>query len=355
VVAGDHQQLRPGDFFHARWEEETEEADVEVESLLELASRHLLTLTLQGHYRSRSSRLVEFSNHHFYNDKLEVLPERSWVNNPEPVIQYVKVDGVWVEQTNAAEAAAVANLVLDLSTKYPEKEIGVITFNQPQRSLVLDEIESIFSNSGKPTPTRLLVKNIENVQGDERDIIIFSIGYAPDAKGKMSAQFGSLNASGGENRLNVAVTRARERIFVIASIMPDSLKVEATKNPGPKLLKAYLQFAWQVSEGKVDRWEAPLAHRKEWYLKYKMPHTSAVYYDIFPNADVAIKNGNEFTSLILTDDNHYQQALSAKHHHALLPKILEDKQWKFQSVYSRNFWRDRNKFDLEMQKILAAE
>jgi hypothetical protein len=355
VVAGDHQQLRPGDFFQARWEEETEEADVEVESLLELASRHLLTLTLQGHYRSRSPRLVEFSNHHFYNDKLEVLPERNWVNNPEPVIQYINVNGIWAEQTNAAEATAVANLVLDLTTKYPEKEIGVITFNQPQRSLVLDEIEVIFSSLGKAIPPRLLVKNIENVQGDERDIIIFSIGYAPDAKGKMSAQFGSLNASGGENRLNVAVTRARERIFLIASILPDRLRVEETRNLGPKLLKEYLQFAWQVSEGRAEHKEAPLAHRKEWYLKYKMPHTSAVYYDIFPNADVAIKIGNEFTDLILTDDNHYQQALSAKHHHALLPKILEDKQWKFQSLYSRNFWRDRAKFDLEMQKILAAE
>jgi hypothetical protein len=355
VVAGDHQQLRPGDFFQARWEEETEEADVEVESLLELASRHLLTLTLQGHYRSRSPRLVEFSNHHFYNDKLEVLPERNWVNNPEPVIQYQKLDGVWVDQTNPVEALAVAKLVFDQSERQPEKEIGVITFNQLQRSLVLDEIEALFSRSGKPIPPRLLVKNIENVQGDERDIIIFSIGYAPDAKGKMSVQFGSLNASGGENRLNVAVTRARERIFVIASILPDRLKVEETKNPGPKLLKAYLHFALQISEGKVEHREAPLAHRREWYLKYKMPHTREVYYDIFPNADVAIKNGHDFTSLILTDDNHYQQALSAKHHHALLPKILEDKQWKFQSVYSRNFWRDRAKFDLDMKKLLTAE
>lgn len=354
VVAGDHQQLRPGDFFQARWEEETEEADVEVESLLELASRHLLTLTLQGHYRSRSPHLVEFSNHHFYNDKLEVLPERNWVNTSEAVVQYIKVNGIWAEQTNLIEAKTVADLVLELSDKHPEKEIGVITFNQSQRSLVLDELEAIFPKHGKSIPTSLLVKNIENVQGDERDIIIFSVGYAPDAKGKMSVQFGSLNAMGGENRLNVAITRARERIFVVASILPNDLKVEETKNAGPKLLKAYLQFAWEVSSGKVSRWEAPLAHRKEWYLKYKIPHTSEVFYDIFPNADVAIKNDNEFTSLILTDDNHYQQALSAKHHHAFLPKILEDKRWKFQSVYSRNFWRDRAKFELEMQKILAG-
>ena len=352
VIAGDHQQLRPGDFFQARWKEETEEADVEVESLLELASRHFLTLTLQGHYRSRSPQLVEFSNHHFYNDKLEVLPERTWVNSAEPAIQYLKVDGVWDEQTNQAEADKIADLVFDLTEKHPAKELGVITFNQSQRLLVLDAIESKFFGLGKTIPPRLLVKNIENVQGDERDIIIFSVGYAPDAKGKMSLQFGSLNASGGENRLNVAITRARERILVVTSISPEQLKVEDTKNAGPKLLKAYLQFAWQVSEGKTQQWKAPLAHRKEWYLKYRLPFEREVYFDIFPNADIAIKNGNDFTNLLLTDDNHYQQALSAKHHHALLPKILEDKQWKFQSVYSRNFWRDRSKLINEVHKAM---
>jgi superfamily I DNA and/or RNA helicase len=354
VVAGDHQQLRPGDFFQTRWEEETEEVDVEVESLLELASRHLLTLTLQGHYRSRSPRLVEFSNHNFYNDKLEILPERSWVNSAEPVIQYLKVDGIWKEQTNQVEADKIANLIFDLSEKHPKKELGVITFNQPQRLLVLDAIESKFADVGKAIPPRLLVKNIENVQGDERDVIIFSVGYAPDAKGKMGVHFGSLNASGGENRLNVAVTRARERILVVTSISPDQLKVDDTKNAGPKLLKAYLQFALQVSEGKSEQWKAPLAHRKEWYLKYRLPFEHEVYFDIFPNADIAIKNGNGFTNLLLTDDNHYQQALSAKHHHALLPKILEDKQWKFQSIYSRNFWRDRAKFMNEVQKTMSA-
>ena len=352
VIAGDHQQLRPGDFFQARWKEETEEADVEVESLLELASRHFLTLTLQGHYRSRSPQLVEFSNHHFYNDKLEVLPERTWVNSAEPAIQYLKVDGVWDEQTNQAEADKIADLVFDLTEKHPAKELGVITFNQSQRLLVLDAIESKFFGLGKTIPPRLLVKNIENVQGDERDIIIFSVSYAPDAKGKMSLQFGSLNASGGENRLNVAITRARERVMVVTSISPEQLKVGDTKNAGPKLLKAYLQFAWQVSEGKTQQWKAPLAHRKEWYLKYRLPFEREVYFDIFPNADIAIKNGNDFTNLLLTDDNHYQQALSAKHHHALLPKILEDKQWKFQSVYSRNFWRDRSKLINEVHKAM---
>ena len=355
VVAGDSQQLRPGDFFQARWEEETEEADVEVESLLELASRHLLSLTLQGHYRSASPNLVEFSNHHFYNDKLEVLPEKNWINNPEPVIRYLKTDGVWHEQTNQVEADKVAELVFECTQKYPTKEIGVITFNQPQRLLVMDAIEEKFLTASLPIPARLLIKNIENVQGDERDIIIFSIGYAPDEKGKFSVQFGSLNAVGGENRLNVAITRAREKIVVVSSILPDLLKVEGVKNQGPKLLKAYLEFAWRVSEGKADAWKAPLAHRKEWYLKYKFPFERDVFYDLFPNADIAIRNGNEFTSLVLTDDNHYQQALSAKHHHALLPKILEDKQWKFQSIYSRNYWRDREKLILALSKSFASQ
>ena len=139
--------------------------------------------------------------------------------------------------------------VVGLLTADPAKHIGVVTFNSPQQNLILDLLEERFAKEGLAIPPTLFIKNIENVQGDEKDIIIFSVGYAPEKnKKKMNMQFGSLNMPGGENRLNVAVTRAREKIILICSIQPEQLHTEDLKNEGPRLLKKYLEFARDVDQ-----------------------------------------------------------------------------------------------------------
>src|SRR5690606_32020644 len=132
----------------------------------------------------------------------------------------------------------------------PEKSIGVVTFNITQANVINDCLDNEASDNNFVIPTTLIVKNIENIQGDEKDIIIFSTGYGQDKDGKMIMNFGSLNAIKGENRLNVAVTRAKEKIYIISSFFPDDLKIEASKNEGPKLFKKYLEYAKLVSEGK---------------------------------------------------------------------------------------------------------
>lgn len=355
VVAGDNQQLKPADFFHTRWDEETNSADMEVESLLDLASRHLLTLNLQGHYRSQSPELVEFSNRNFYQNKLELLPHRDKLNSLEPAIQFIKVNGIWENQINEIEALKVADLVFEISQRLPDKEIGVITFNQPQQMLVMDMVEEKFVREGSAVPLSLIIKNIENVQGDEKDIIIFSIGYAPDNKGKLNAQFGSLNIVGGENRLNVAITRAREKVIVVCSLWPNEFITDETKNLGPKLLKQYLHFAHAVSERREMAAKPESGKHPDWYLKYRLLlKPNDVLFDFFPNADIVLKEKNGFGSVLLTDDNFYQQALSAKHHHALLPILLEGKNWNYHFVYSRNFWRDRKRFGKEIERMYAG-
>ena len=352
VVAGDQQQLRPGDFFRSRWDEETEDPDVQVESLLDLASRHWLTLTLQGHYRSQSPELVHFSNQHFYKNKLELLPHRDWVNSNNLPLEFVKVDGCWENQINLIEAERVAELVYESFVHSPDKEIGVITFNQPQQMAVLDKIEEKFNANSVVIPLSLMVKNIENVQGDEKDIIIFSIGYARNEKGRLSIQFGSLNVAGGENRLNVAITRARIKVIVVCSLFPEELKTEGARNEGPSLLKDYLSFVKSISEGTYKKGNPKMQLSFDWYLKYKLKlPISEISFDFFPNADIVFKKKEMFTNIILTDDEFYQQSLSAKHHHALLPKLLEEKNWPFTSLYSRNFWLDPEKTNLEVEKM----
>lgn len=363
VIAGDSQQLRPSDLYMTRWnEEDTDHPDLEVDSLLNLGSRYLMSMTLQGHYRSQSLELIEFSNHHFYKNKLNLLPDRHAFNTSEPAISYYKVDGTWDEKTNLAEAEKIAELVLDYHRNQPQKQIGVVTFNAPQQILVQDVLEEKFSLLSISVPTSLFVKNIENVQGDERDIIIFSIGYAPDKKKKkMSAQFGSLNLTGGENRLNVAITRAREKIIIVASITADELKVDDTKNAGPKLLRDYLKFAWDTSNGsdtelKVEK----LKSRKSNSLQLKtimqelLPHRieASIEDETVPFADLVVKKENTYTGLILTDDSHYLQSMSAKAWHAQTPHLFELKHWKYTFAHSRHYWMDANRFFNEVGKFV---
>jgi hypothetical protein len=198
-------------------------------------------------------------------------------------------------------------------------------------------------------PEDLFVKNIENVQGDERDIIIFSIGYAPDAKGRMNHHFGSLNIEKGENRLNVAVTRAREKIIVISSIMPQQLKVEDTKNEGPKLLRKYLEYALQVSSGEFKpHLQENSQHRVDWYLKNKLKELTFeqhIHFEMkeeMPFADLTIKSGDKYLGLVLTDDDLYHQSISIKDMHIYTPFTLSAKHWKFIGLYSREYWHNKD-------------
>jgi hypothetical protein len=362
VIAGDSQQLRPSDLYMTRWnEEDTDHPDLEVDSLLNLGSRYLMSMTLQGHYRSQSLELIEFSNHHFYKDKLSLLPDRHAFNITEPAIDYLKVDGSWINQTNQQEADKIAELVFNYARNHPQKKIGVVTFNAPQQALIMDVLEDKFASQSQNFPSSLFVKNIENVQGDERDVIIFSIGYAPDKKKKLSAQFGSLNLAGGENRLNVAITRAREKIIIVASILADELKVEDAKNAGPKLLKEYLQFSWQVSNGSKQYFksaQSKLKHSNSVQLKTIIQEQlsqrieASIEEETVPFADLVVKKGNIYTGLILTDDTHYFQSMSAKAWHAQTPHLFELKHWKYTLAHSRHYWMDPDRFFNEAGKFV---
>ena len=359
LVAGDSKQLRPSDLYQVRWQEEDiDETDLEIDSLLELTERYLQQVQLKGHYRSKSPALIDFSNYYFYGGQLNLLPDAKVLNQPEPAIEYLKVSGIWENNTNAVEAEKIAELVLEITQQNPEKEIGIITFNAPQQSLVLDKLEEKFALQSQLVPETLFVKNIENVQGDEKDIIIFSIAYAPDVKGKMNMQFGSLNMVGGENRLNVAITRAREKIYIVTSIRPEELSVEDTKNQGPKILKQYLQYTSEVSEQKVKPFiSKTTTHNAAWYLKTKIKEQGnfkkiELQIGSFPFVDLVAKKESQFYGLILTDDDLYYQSISVKDPHALIPLLLEQKNWKHTMLYSRSYWQDPDKLFNEVSKFL---
>lgn len=361
VIAGDDKQLKPFELYQVRWtEDETEQPDLEVSSLLELSGRYLPTVHLQGHYRSQSLPLIEFSNKYFYEGRLKLLPDKEIINKQDTPITFHKVTGEWSNNTNLVEAVAVVDFALYMIQRLPEKEIGIITFNAPQQVMIMDLLEEKATRDNVIIPSTLFIKNIENVQGDEKDIIIFSVGYAPDEKGRLNMQFGSLNVAGGENRLNVAVTRAREKIIVFSSITSEDLKLQGIKNEGPKLLKKYLAYAREVSENRFEGF-AHQSHpySSDWYLNRHVVNVGSLKYpqlsfslNEMPFTEVTIRENKNYHAALLTDDLVYQSSLTVKEPHAYTPALLEQKHWPYHRVFSRNWWSNQSRTEDELVKFI---
>ncbi len=335
IIAGDNQQLQPSDLYQVRYEEEQEDSEplLEIDSLLDLASQYLPQTLLRGHYRSKSLDLISFSNQHFYNSKLTLLPDYRHINNKKPAIHYIKTDGIWENNCNEREARRVTELIAEIDENL---SIGVVTFNYKQAELIDNLLRE-----NSTLRTNIRVKNIENIQGDEFDVVVFSIGYAPNKSGKLLMNFGTLNQHGGEKRLNVAVTRARSEIYIVASILPHELKVENSANAGPRILQDYLVYGLDISEGRfIPEPYFSAAFRAGNSLKKHITNKSqAADYQLteeLPFADLAVKKGDEYESLILTDDGLFYDSSSSKDAHGYLPLLLKKKGWTFERKWSRN-------------------
>ncbi|WP_456460246.1 AAA domain-containing protein [Reichenbachiella sp.] len=362
VIAGDDKQLRPNDLYKIRWEDDNEQdiAELDFDSLLDLGSQYLMQVQLNGHYRSKNLDLIRFSNEHFYGQRLKMLPDFNDLNLKQAAIDYVKVEGFWQNNTNHEEAERVAQIVQSLLKKNPEIEIGVVTFNATQQMYILDFLEEYALEHQLMIPDSLIVKNIENIQGDEKDVIIFSTVYAPDLKGKMNMNFGSLNAEGGENRLNVAVTRAREKIYLVTSIMPQQLRVDDTKNEGPKLLKKYLEYALAISEKTlVPAEKSTDNHSPSWFLKNKIEALGFEHFESLqidhnlPFVDLALKYQDQYLAAIITDDDLYHQDISIKASHVYRPFTLKQKNWTFNMISSRQYWMDAEHIKERINRMIA--
>ena len=268
VVAGDDKQLPPFDLFQVAEREDGRGEDGEDEaaqekSLLDLSRTRSAPITLAWHYRSAHQDLIDFSNHAFYGGRLNVVPSTARAPRERP-IEWVGCDGAQDEGTrgNRAEAEKVAELLADLwkERRREHRSVGIITFNSRQQDMISDtidgrresdaEFEELYASAhrDKKKDEGLFVKNIENVQGDERDVIIFSTGYARDAGGRLANRFGTLNQKGGEKRLNVAVTRAKEKMIVVSSIEPSDVKATSA-HLGPRRFRQFLQYARAAGSG----------------------------------------------------------------------------------------------------------
>lgn len=403
IIAGDDKQLRPTSEFLIRINDDVSEmedyeyeietaASFEEESLLDLAKINYPSTHLLYHYRSYFEELIAFSNNAFYGSKLIFCPPSHLPLNEKP-IERILVDGKWENRVNFKEAETVVNLVLKLLNTRKEKEsIGIITFNINQRDLIEEMLEDLqlknpimgnlvweemnrFENGEDKS---LFVKNIENVQGDERDIIIFSIGYAPDNTGRIYQYFGSLNKVGGENRLNVAITRAKKKIYVVTSIEPELLDVENTKNKGPKLLKEYLKYAREVSNRNIEAYSNILKglclvekeslsfdsffeqevfeELQNMLYKYNLKVKTQIGVSKF-RIDLAIYDPRSGSYLlgIECDGATYHSLRSARERDITRQKFLESKGWKILRIWSYDWWNDKRKVLKDIEEIIISK
>lgn len=362
LIAGDSRQLRPNDLYRPRFDDGADSPDLETESLLELAGRYLYTVQLNLHYRSNSIDLIDFSNRHFYDGKLKMLPRREAVNSGKPGIIYIKVDGVRKNNINAKEADEVVRILIERVKSDDGTDVGVVTFNARQQQHILDRIDEEFIKAGLDWPDGWFVKNIENVQGDEKDLIIFSTAYAPDESGKIHLQFGSLNTLNGENRINVAISRAKQQVIVVSSIWPSQLHVENTKNAGPKLLKKYLHYAREVSAGTfIPVLPRLRRHHANWYLKTQLMNWAREQFEEMefnrelPYVDITVKKKDKYVALLVTDDDLYFRSPSTKDAHVYTPYALTKNGWPFKSIFSREWWANKEEVKKELFRFLSQD
>ncbi len=383
VVAGDAKQLRPTTTFMKRYmgsnlEEDVDlstQAALEVESLLDLAVSRFNSANITYHYRSKNQELIDFSNKAFYSGNLQIAPNVS-KNIKQKPIERILVDGKWSDRKNLIEAKKVVELTKNIIKNRKHNEtIGIITFNSEQEMAIEDlfdkecfKDESFRTKYIKETnrvendeDVSLFIKNLENVQGDERDIIIFSVGYAKNEFGKVNASFGSLSNEGGENRLNVAITRAKQKIYVVTSIEPEELKVDGAKYAGPKLLRSYLTYARAVSKGNNEEVKSILNSFNERILKTNktfglLPLEQQIQKKLVKlgyNAEINLGNTDSKISVavydkkkdkyllgIETDQTAILGSNSVLERDVYRNEFLKSKGWKIYRVWSRDWWHN---------------
>ncbi|SDF79343.1 Part of AAA domain-containing protein [Massilia sp. PDC64] len=381
VMVGDPKQLPPTSFFD-RGESPADDEDVEgdLESILdECMGANLPTMNLAWHYRSRNESLIAFSNHRYYGGGLVTFPSPV---TEDRAVSFHHVNGVYEKggaRINKPEAKAlVADVVAKLkSPSFRESKltIGIVTFNTEQMNLIedlLDEerrkdpaLEPYFSEMELEP---LFVKNLESVQGDERDIIYFSITYGPDLTGAVSMNFGPMNKDGGERRLNVAITRARHELRVFSSLRAEQFDLSRTPSAGVRDLKHFLEFAErgpralaEATKGSLGGFESPFEEAvaaalasKGWTVQTQIG-ASSFRVDlgvVHPDAPGTYLCGVE------CDGATYHRSATARDRDMLREQVLRGLGWEIVRIWSTDWWIDRagtlEKVHRELEQLLEV-
>lgn len=364
IVVGDPKQLPPTSFF-SRADNDDSSADdsseTDLESILdEFLGSGIKQFSLLWHYRSRKEGLIAFSNYHYYNNELHTFPAP---HSDDVGVKLVHVEGYYDKgksRTNPAEAEAIKQEVIRRLTDplLSDKSIGIVTFSQTQQSLILDKLDearrehpAIEAHFGEGVDEPVFVKNLENVQGDERDIILFSICYGPDQAGKLSMNFGPLNRDGGERRLNVAVTRAKHDVVIFSTLRPEQIDLSRTRAIGAAHLKSYLEYAERgpaaiaanIESAQTADYDSVFEQEVAEFLRSKgyTVHTqigcSGYRIDL---AVVHPDSPGHYLLGIECDGATYHSAATARDRDRLRQGVLEGLGWRIHRIWSTDWWRN---------------
>jgi len=371
VIVGDPKQLPPTSYFQRTLDDEAEEAEdktavAEGESILDIAlSRYQPVRRLRWHYRSQHHSLIAFSNSEFYDGNLVVFPS-AYHDHPELGVKYVEAKGVYENRRNALEAERVVDAILEHIALYPSESLGVVTMNFEQRELIEELLDmklkqDSFSNSWidarESTPEPFFIKNLENVQGDERDVIFISVTYGPDPQGNYFQRFSGVNSATGQRRLNVLITRAKKRTVLFSSLDPDMIRSEATTPWGVRALKGYMHFAKSGISASPEI--SPGAEPSNQHEAAVGSVLKANGYEVVPQVgisgyfiDLAVRHPHRPGAFLLGvefDGKSYHSGRSARDRDRLRQMTLENQGWKIHRIWSTDWFKNRN---AEIERLL---
>ena len=386
VVVGDPKQLPPSTFFERQLdmdpdEETADEASAveEHESILDVAKAvYQPVRQLRWHYRSRHGGLIAFSNVEFYRNRLLVFPSPSTKAGHEGIQFRHVANGVYEAghaKWNRPEAERVVNSISNHMQAFPELSLGVVALNFQQRELIdellterirNDDIAQRFIERHKEAAEPFFVKNLENVQGDERDVIFISVTYGRDQNGNLFQRFGPINQAQGPRRLNVLFTRAKHKIVVFSSIDPDEIRTDGSTSRGVTILKGYLNYA---KSGRLDTESYPERPPESDFEIAVSSLLAARGFECVPQIgvagffiDIAVRHPLKDGTFILgveCDGASYHSARSARDRDRLRQMILENLGWNMHRIWSTDWFKDSRreieKVAERIRLILAAE
>jgi very-short-patch-repair endonuclease len=368
VVVGDNKQLPPSNFFdnainiESESDEDEDRADIaDYESILDRCSSVVQQRMLRWHYRSRDESLIAFSNEHFYDGRLVTFPTPA--KRVGLGVRLVKSASTYARggtRQNRGEAADIAELAYHHARTRSNETLGIIAFSQAQQRAIEDALErmaesdpstAVFFSGTRPVHERVFVKNLESVQGDERDVIILSVGYGKDEDGKLSYNFGPLNRAGGGRRLNVAVTRAKNEMILVSSIDDRDLDAEKCRDGGPFLIRSYLAYARAGGSSRGAVHATGRGVDSPFEEDVRLVLTSAghkVHLQVGASGyriDLAVQHPEregEYVLAVECDGATYHGTPTARDRDRLRDRTLQTFGWRIHRIWSRDWFRRRS-------------
>lgn len=380
VIAGDTKQLPPTSFFASStgngdegFDDEDSYDDEVYDSILEETANILPSRMLLWHYRSRHESLIAFSNREIYRGELVTFPS-SHESERDTGVEFVYVEEGYYEgggrNCNVLEARRIVQLIKEHVDRHPERSLGVIAFSEKQQNAIALEVQRFREKNpeyedffAEGREDEFFIKNLENVQGDERDTIIFSVGYAKTREQKangrpMSMRFGPLGVQGGERRLNVAITRARTNIKLVSSILPSDIDLNRTESEGVRMLRSYIEFAMNgVAAPASARAQArpdDFADTVALFLKARGYKVSQYVGCSGYRIDIAVEHPSDvvrqFAAGVECDGYSYSASRTARDRDRLRGAVLKSMGWNMYRVWSAEWYKNP---EVEAEKLIA--